>query len=205
MALRLITAPEVQPLTLEEVKEHLRVDFSDTDTLISAYIDAATSYVQGEHSFTGRALVTQTWELVVDHFPVHEIKIPLPPLQSIESIKYDDADGNEVTLATDQYYVDDVSEPAWVVPITGGWPASSGVLNAINAIRIRFIAGYPATTDSPPDLRANIPRAIKQAMLLYIGAFHEHRENEIVGLTTMRLPFAAEHLLAPWRVVVPFA
>jgi uncharacterized phiE125 gp8 family phage protein len=203
MALRLITGPTVQPLTLEEVKAHLRVDYSDADDLISAYIAAATSYVEGQYGFTGRALVTQTWELVIDHFPVHEIKIPLPPLQSIESIKYDGSDGLEVTLAADQYYVDDVSEPAWVVPITGGWPTA--VFDAINSVRIRFVAGYDATTDSPPDLRGNIPRAIKQAMLLYIGNFHEHREENIVGLTTMKLPFAAENLLRPFRVVIPFA
>jgi hypothetical protein len=79
------------------------------------------------------------------------------------------------------------------------------VLDAINAVRIRFVAGYDATSDSPPDLRSNIPRAIKQAMLLYIGNFHEHREENIVGLTTMKLPFAAENLLRPFRVVVPFA
>jgi uncharacterized phiE125 gp8 family phage protein len=203
MALRMITAPAVQPLTLEEVKQHLRVDYTDSDSIISAYIEAAASYVEGEHSFTGRALVTQTWELVIDHFPVHEIKIPLPPLQSIDSIKYDDTAGDEQTLATTQYYVDDVSEPAWVVPIVGGWPTA--VLDAINSVRIRFTAGYPATTDSPPDLRGNIPSAIKQAMLLHIGSFHEHREEQIVGLTTMQLPFAAENLLRPWRVVVPFA
>jgi uncharacterized phiE125 gp8 family phage protein len=203
MALRMITAPMVQPLTLEEVKEHLRVDYTEADSLISAYIEAATSHVEGEHSFTGRALVTQTWELVIDHFPSHEIKIPLPPLQSIDSIKYDDSAGDEQTLAADQYYVDDVSEPAWVVPIVGGWPTA--VLDAINAVRIRFTCGYPATVDSPPDLRGNIPRAIKQAMLLHIGSFHEHREEQIVGLTTMQLPFAAENLLRPWRVVVPFA
>lgn len=203
MALRLITAPAVQPLTLEEVKEHLRVDYTDADALITAYIEAATSYVQGRNGFTGRALVTQTWELVIDHFPLHEIKIPLPPLQSVESIKYDASDGLETTLATDQYWVDDVSEPAWIVPITGGWP--TGVLSAINAVRIRFVAGYPATDDSPPDLRGNIPGAIKQAMLLQIGNFHEHREENIVGLTTMKLPFASENLLRPFRVVVPFA
>jgi uncharacterized phiE125 gp8 family phage protein len=203
MALRLITAPAAQPLTLEEVKAHLRVDYSDTDSLISAYIDAATSYVEGEYGFTGRALVTQTWELVIDHFPIHEIKIPLPPLQSVQSIKYDASDGFETTIATDQYYVDNVSEPAWVVPITSGWP--SDVLSAVNSVRVRFVAGYPATTDSPPDLRANIPRAIKQAMLLHIGDFHEHREQNIVGLTTMKLPFASENLLRPFRVVIPFA
>src|SRR5262245_11010801 len=192
MALRLITAPAVLPLTLTEVKQHLRVDYTEADDLITAYIEAATSYVQGEFSYTGRALVTQTWQLVIDHFPVHEIKIPLPPLQSITSIEYDGTDGLPIILATDQYAVDDSSEPAWIVPTTAGWPTA--VLNAINAVRIEFIAGYPATSDSPPDLRANIPASIKQALLLLIGQFHEHREENVVGLIANRLPFASENL-----------
>src|SRR5262245_425152 len=203
MALRRIVAPTVEPLTLAEVKEHLRVDHNASDSIIEAYIAAATSYVDGEFGVLGRALVTQTWELVIDHFPVHEIKIPLPPLQSVTSIKYDDPDGFEQTLATDQYYVDDASEPAWVVPVVGGWPTA--VLQAVNSVRIRYVAGYDPTTDSPPDLAGNVPQAIKQAMLLLIGNFHEHREQNIVGLTTMTLPFAAQNLLRPWLSWIPFA
>jgi uncharacterized phiE125 gp8 family phage protein len=206
MGIKRITAPSVAPLTLQQVKDHLRVDHSDTDSIIGLYLDAATAYVDGEFGFLGRALVTQTWELTIDAFPTHEIKIPLPPLQSVESIKYDDAAGAEQTLvASTDYYVDASSEPAWIVPATGGWPTSSSVFDGINAVRVRFIAGYEPTTDSPPDLRANVPTSVKQALLLLIGNFHEHREENIVGLTTMKLPFAAENLLRPYRVVVPFA
>ena len=203
MGLRLIAAPAVLPLTLAETKEHLRVDDTDSDNLITTYIEAATSYVDAEYGYLGRALVTQTWELVIDGFPLHEIKVPLPPLQSVVSVRYDDTAGDEQTLPADQYYVDDASEPAWIVAASGGWP--TGVLDALNSVRVRFVAGYDPTTDSPPDLRANIPRAIKQAMLLLIGSFYEHREQNIVGLTTMQLPFAAQNLLMPHRVVIPFA
>lgn len=203
MALKPITAPAVLPLTLAEVKEHLRVDHSDEDNLISLYIQAATSFVDGENGFLGRALVTQTWELVIDTFPTHEIKIPLPPLQEVESVKYDDSDGNEQTLATDGYWVDDALEPGWIVPATAGWP--SDVLDAVNAVRVRFIAGYPATEDSPPDLRANVPASIKHAMLLHIGSMYGQREDMVIGTIVNKLPFGAEQLLRPFRVTVPIA
>jgi uncharacterized phiE125 gp8 family phage protein len=203
MGLKPITPPSVQPLTVEEVKAHLRVDHTDEDSLIALYIAAATSFIDGEYGFLGRALVTQTWELVLDNFPLHEIKIPLPPLQEVESIKYDDADGNEQVVSTLEYWVDDASEPAWVVPTTGGWP--TGILDAINAVRVRFLAGYPETTDSPPDLRANIPVSIKQAMLLHIGSMYAQREDVVIGTIVTKLPFGAEQLLRPYRVVIPFA
>lgn len=201
MALRLITAPAVEPLTLTEVKAHLRIVDSDADTLIATFLRAAVDHVDGKDGFLGRALVTQTWELVLDKFPDIEIKIPLPPLQSITSIKYDDGAGTEQTLATDQYAVDTVSEPGWVVPVTS-WPST---IVAINAVRIRFVAGYPADASSPPNLAANVPGAIKAALLLTIGSFYAHRETIVVGGAAVLLPWGAEQLLRPYRVQLGMA
>lgn len=197
MALRLITAPTVEPVTLVEAKAHLRVDHSDDDTLIGLLIESARHYIDGPEGFLGRAIITQTWELVLDEFPTNEIRIPLPPLQSVTSVIYDDADGNEQTVDAADYAVDTASEPGWVVPSTAGWPT---VFEGINAVRIRFVAGYAPSIDSPPDLRANVPGSIKAALLLLIGALYEHREQTIVGQATTELPWGAEHLLRRHRM-----
>jgi len=198
MAIRLIAAPAVEPISLVEAKAHLRVDHTDDDALIAIYIQAARAYVDGKDGFLGRALVTQTWELVLDEFPTDEVRIPLPPLQSIESIKYDDGAGDEQIFDPASYFVDNVSDPyGWVVPVTSGWPST---FDAINAVRIRFVAGYSPTTDSPPNLTSNIPASIKAAMLLHIGSLYSYRENVVVGLITSKLPFASEQLLRPYRV-----
>lgn len=203
MSLRLITAPSVEPLSLAEVKEHLRVSSTDEDTKIAMCIAAARSHVEGPYGFLGRALVTQTWELVLDTFPTNEIKIPLPPLQSVSSIKYDDAAGDEQTVDTADYSVDDVSQPGWVVPSTSGWPTT---FEGVNAVRVRFVAGYDADDSvSPPDLTANIPADIKAAMLLHIGSMFEHREQVIVGQTAVALPWGAEQLLRPYRMQLGMA
>jgi len=198
MALRLITAPSVEPLTLAETKQHLRVDATDDDTLIASYIAAARNYCDGQYSWLGRALVTQTWELVIDTFPTSEIVIPLPPLQSVISVKYDDSSGVEQTVASTNYFVDNVSEPGWVVPIASfNWPTT---LDGINAVRIRYIAGYPPDASSPPDLRANIPFTIKAGMLLMIGNLYENREDNVAGTIINKMPFGTENLLRPHRV-----
>lgn len=202
MALRLITVPAVEPLTLAEAKAHLRVDHTDEDSLIQTYISAATSYVDGENGFLGRALVTQTWELVLDEFPAEEIKIPLPPLQSIDSIKYDDSAGVEQTLDPSEYEADTVSVPGWVVPIPSGWPTT---IDAINSVRIRFTAGYAPSSDSPPDLTANVPGAIKAALFLTIGSLYAHRERVAAGQIVTQLPWGAEQLLRPYRVYLGMA
>ncbi len=202
MALRLITAPTVEPISLTEAKAHLRVNHSDDDTIIGALITAATSFVDGPSGFLGRALVAQTWELVIDEFPTSEIQIPLPPLQSVVSVKYDDTAGIEQTLASTDYYVDDASEPGWIVPISTGWPST---IDAINAVRVRFIAGYDSDAASPPDLTANIPGAIKAAMLLHIGALYEHRETVVVGQVATELPWGADQLLRRFRIHLAMA
>ena len=203
MALQLIAAPAVEPLTLAEVKKHLRVIDDDEDDLISLYITAARAHVDGESGFLGRALVTQTWELVLDRFPVNEIRVPLPPLQSVVFIKYDDPGGVEQVVSPSDYFVDTVSEPGWIVPVEGAaWPST---ISAVNSVRVRFVAGYPPTSDSPPDLIRNVPYNVKAAMLLLIGGFYANRENTVVGTIVNNLPFGVESLLRPDRVKIGMA
>lgn len=202
MGLRLITEPTVEPLSLAEVKEYLRITDTDEDASIRILIKAARKHIEGPYGFLGRALVTQTWELVLDEFPANEIKIPLPPLQSITSIKYDDGDGNETTLADTEYTVDNVSEPGWVVPVSSGsWPTT---FEGINAVRIRFVAGYESAAnspvDSPAEYSANVPDDIRSAMLLLIGSMYEHREEIQVGSAAVALPWGAIALLRPHRI-----
>jgi uncharacterized phiE125 gp8 family phage protein len=200
MALRLITAPVVEPITLVEAKSHLRVDHDADDVLIASMIQSTRGYCE---QWTARAFITQTWELVIDEFPTNEVQIPLPPLQSVTSIKYDDGAGVEQTLGTLEYEVDDVSQPGWVVPVTTGWPST---FEGINAVRIRYVAGYDPGTDSPVDLAANVPPSIKAAMLLYLGQLYENREDVVVGTVVNRMPTGSiEHLLRPYRVALGMA
>ncbi len=83
MQLKIITDPAAEPLLLEAVKNHLKVDGAEDNVLIKALIKSARLTAENE---TGRAFITQTWRLYLDvAYP--EIEIPRPPLQSIESIK----------------------------------------------------------------------------------------------------------------------
>lgn len=217
MALRLITPPAIQPVTLTEAKNHLRVDSAEEDSTISLMIDIATGHVDGPNGFLGRALVDQTWELVVDNFPaasgggattwsfgtqaLDQIKIPIPPLLSIVSVIYDDTAGIPQTLPPLSYTVDNVSEPGWIVP-DGAWPATFA---GINSVRIRFRAGYIDLSNSPPT--GFVPADIKGALLLYIGSLYANREEVIVEgrQVPVELPWGADRLLRRRRVEVSMA
>lgn len=191
MGLKLITPAAADPVSIDDAKAALRIDFADDDSDLSSSITAATRHAE---RFTGRAFIDQTWELVLDKFPSNEIELKKPPLIEIVSIKYDDTDGNEQTLDPSRYTVDSVSEPGWVVPVGGSWPSS---FDAINAVRIRYRAGYLDNGVSPPT--ENVPQDIKRAILLEVGTFYAQRETLVIGQTVAQLP-AWENLLRHHRV-----
>lgn len=184
MALRLITAAS-SPVTLAEAKAHVYVTHANDDALIQLYIDAATANLDGRDGILGRALGTQTWELVMDSFPVGPIQFPLPPLQSITSVKYFNVAGLEVTLGAAQYNVDAASEPGWVSPVSS-WPAT---FPTINAVSIRFVAGY-----------TQVPAAIKAAILLMAGDLYAIREANVVG-TIVAVNPTVMALTYPYRMI----
>src|SRR6185295_4859943 len=97
-------------------------------------ITVARQYVDAISGWLGRALMTQTWALAGNGLsipasaccgstPSGAIEIPWPPLQSVTSIKYLDANGQEQTLPPADYTVDTISEPGLVIPATA-WPGS---------------------------------------------------------------------------------
>lgn len=194
MWLQQTSAPAETPITLAEAKAHLRVLHSQEDALIEALIWAATVHLDGRHGALGRCLVTQSWEYRLNCLPLWgRIEIPLPPLQSVASVKYIDEAGDEQTLATDQYVVD---TGTYVGRIRRAydvvWPFSR---DEEHAVRIRFTAGYGAAED--------VPQPIKQAMLLMIGHLYRNRESvreTTPGSDIIEVPLAAEYLLSPYRI-----
>ena len=200
MSLRLITAPAALAVSLDDMKLWLRIEEAATaeDDLIEALIRATVANIDGRDGWLGRALVQQTWELVLDCFPTCEIQIPLPPLQSVTSIKYDDAGGVEQTVPAENYTVDNAGRVGWVIPNSHArWP---GTFRGVNAVRIRFVAGYADDGNSPPDLAANVPEPIKLAIKRAVATHYENRENVVIGVSATPLPGAANALLAPYRV-----
>jgi uncharacterized phiE125 gp8 family phage protein len=173
MPLILETAPENDPVTMDEVKEHLRVDFGDEDALIAGFIKAATQRLDGRDGSLGRCLITQTWKLTLDRFE-NEVVIPLPPCQSIDAITYIDPDGATQTLAPTEYQVFALGsvEGAKLRPAFGkSWPS---IRNVPEAVTITFTAGFG---DDPDD----IPEPIRTAIKLRVGHLFEHRGSAAIG------------------------
>ena len=192
MGLVLVTAPATEPVTLVEAKAHLRVDVGDDDALISGLVKGAREQFESD---TRRALVTQTWDLVLDAFPAEaELKLPLPPLASVTSITYKDQDGNVLTYPAANYVVD-TSELFGRIVLKSGFTWPSTTLWAAGAVLVRFVAGYGAA--------AAVPQGAKQAILLLVGHWYENREAVAVqpGLTAVDLPMAYDRLMWQMRAL----
>lgn len=192
-----ITQPEVEPVSLEETKAHLRVDGSDEDALISALIVAARQWAENE---IGYVTVQRQLRLLLDGWPasgVDTITLPRSRLISIDSVEYVDRDGATQTWANTNYVADTASVEGRLLRAPGvAWPETRAQRQAV---RITYTAGWPDDGASPPDYAANVPQAIKQAILLMVGHWYEHREAVNIGNIVTPLEFAAKALLAPYR------
>jgi uncharacterized phiE125 gp8 family phage protein len=186
-------APAEMPVGLEEAKLHCRVDHSAEDAHITALIAAATAHLDGWTGILGRALVNQTWRQTFPGFPSGAvIGLALAPIQSIASITYHDGSNVEQTLAPAVYaLLDDQLGPFVTLQVGQSWPATFA---REDAVTVTYVGGYgPTRTDVPP--------AIRQAMLLLIGHWYEHRQAVVNGATTAQLPLAVQALLGPYRRV----
>ena len=139
MPLRIITPPAIEPVTLTELKAHLRITHDDEDSILATYLQAARMYA--ETTLCWRAFIEQELEMTKDYFP-SVFSLPRPPLQSVTSITYRLRDGTVETIDPADYIVDTDSEPARIVPaVDERWP--SDTLYPVNAVRVRYTAGYP--------------------------------------------------------------
>lgn len=178
-------------MSVAEVLDSFR---SDADAALTAQatlmIKALTRHAEAR---TGRVLITQTLELVLDDFPSHEIDLILPGVQSIESVKYVGTNGASQTLVDTAYVLDGDSTPAWLFPAANtAWPETYA---QANAVRVRFKAGYG-------DAEESIPEDIRLWIIAHATQILENPSGTI-DQAFKPLPFV-DALLDPYRVYRAF-
>lgn len=192
MGLRLITAAADYPVSLLELQKHCAAPETDFESILEICRKAATDEAE---KFTGRALIEQTWDLYLDEFPEDDIAVPLPPLIEVIGVYYRDTAGDEQTLSAATYIVDAAKEPGRIALAYGeSWPT---IQSRINAVRVRFKAGY---IDDASPAAANVPYAIRAAILMIAGTLFANRETIVIGQTATMLPWGAEQLLRRYKV-----
>lgn len=170
------TAP-VNPLfTLDQIKAHLCItdDLTETDAQITDLGDAVESYLDGNDGVLNRGLITQSWTLIRTGLRAL-MSLPLPPLQSVDEIRYLDNQGVQQILSASLYrvvYTGAVNRRAIIVIADNETYPSTD--SQIGNVEIDFTCGYgDSWNDIPPNAR--------QLALLLLASFYELRETEIVG------------------------
>jgi uncharacterized phiE125 gp8 family phage protein len=186
MALILTAPPAADPVTLAEAKAHLRIDGTAEDALVSSLILTARLHVEAA---LGLALITQSWSYLLDAWPEGAVRLPIRPLQSVSAVKLTAADGAVTTLPPVRYLLDGAGLPPRLVPVGGPLPEPGATALGIE---IAFIAGYG-------NAAADVPSPIRQAMLLLIAHWFEHREPA-QETAIARIPSAVSELLMPYRI-----
>lgn len=190
MKISLVSGPAAEPLTVAELKLHLRIGIDDEDALLASFITAARTHIE---IITQRSLVTQTWDYWLDRFPTQRrIELPRPPLQSVTGIYYIPDGASEATFAEDNYLVD-APFGAVCLGLNASWPGD--LLQAVNGVRIRFVAGYGSAG-------ADVPEPLRQAIRILAGDFYENRENAVVGqgVNVLSIPTGVLYLCQAYRI-----
>ncbi|MCL4766442.1 MAG: head-tail connector protein [Hyphomicrobiaceae bacterium] len=189
MGLVLTAAPAVEPITVDEAKAHLRIDHGEEDALLASLI--ATSRLQIEAA-VGIALITQSWSWRLDAWPdPSAVALPMRPVQSVDAVRIMAADGSIEALSPEQFLVDGASLQPRLLSTSGAWslPGARAL-----GIEIAFTAGFGgAASDVPPPIR--------QALLILVAHWYEHREAAGVGEAAARIPDPVSALLTPYRRV----
>lgn len=191
MALSLVTAPTVEPVSLAEAKLHCRVTSDEETPLLETLITAARERAERA---TRLALLTQTWDLVLDAFPPELfVELPKPPLASVTWVKYRDGAGAWQTWASTNYSVEAPSGPYAArgrinLLLGGSWPSTYGEAGDVS---IRFVCGVTAATA--------LPALLKTAMLLDIATFFQQREQVFTGVAVAELPCGSREIYASFR------
>ncbi|TPM36632.1 phage head-tail connector protein [Mesorhizobium sp. B2-3-5] len=183
MALKLIAAPEDDPVTLAEAKAHLNVFGDDDDALIQRLIAAAAASLDGPYGDLGRCLVSQTWQMTLDAFPRGAIVMPLPPTISVLSLTYINSAGVEIVeqldgtgdsppVVSEVFRVSGLGTERATITAVTAWPSTS---MRPEAITVTFKAGFAEFGD-------DLPQDLRNLVLARVGAAYAVRESTIIGI-----------------------
>ena len=187
MPLAVITPPEVKPVTLTKIKQHLRLDHNEDDEYLLGLLDAATLHVE---AVTGQFLISRTVRQYVEMIPAsRSICLEAWPVMSVEEVRGFDFDGNPNVFFAGNYRLDiRIDPPALILNANINYQAFS------NGIEIDIIVGYG-------EIGIDVPSNIIRAILVLIAHWYEFRGALPEGDETGLIPEGINALLAPIKRV----
>lgn len=186
-AVETTTPPASGPVSLEDMKEHLRMDAGVPDGDIAGLIREATAAVE---TFARIRIMPQEVAITADAFPAggRPMALPVWPVRSVTSVSYVDGSGVDQIMPQEHWRLVKSSRPRKLAPAYGRiWPTA---LADYDAVVISVSCGYgPDEASVPPD----IVRAVK----MMAARLHDQRGEPVSGSIISEIPTPAESLLRP--------
>lgn len=181
----LLTGPASEPVSLADMKTHLRIDGEDQDAEITALIRAARFEVE---TFTGLRLISQTVQMTADAFGPGPMQLPVWPIISVDEVAYTDSAGEEQTLDAALWTLVRSRRPHLLAPAYGcTWPSTR---SDYDAVRITITCGYGADA-------ADVPDDIVRALMMIASERDAARGDHVVGSIVSPIPNGARAALFP--------
>lgn len=188
MPLTLVTPAVAEPVTLDEVKAHLRIGFDHDDDLLLSMIGRATGFLRKNNSLV---TVRETWKQSFRASSVRDAGAWLPlalwPASSISSVKYYDADDTLTTVSSGDYYAAGLTmNPPCVVPKSGGWGWGLSASHPL-PIEVTYVAGFGDAGD--------VPQMVKDIVTLLVTHAYEQRNAVDPGNYYQTIPWGLKAML----------
>ena len=185
----LLAGPSVEPITLGDAKQFLRVQHDDDDDIITALIAGSRIHVETQ---TRRALITQSWRLTRDVWPKTGCLALLPvPVHTLDAARVYRSDGTALALDVAGFVLDASGAPARLSFAHGVPPAPE---RSVSGIELDLTCGYG---DEPED----VPEPLRHAIRLLVAHWYENRGIVAAGGEAAVLPQGVPALIAPYRVL----
>jgi uncharacterized phiE125 gp8 family phage protein len=187
MPATLLVPAAVEPWTVADAKNFLRVEHDDDDAVIAGLIASARGQVE---ALTRRGLITQTWRLVLDRWPRDGRLAPrLAPLRAVMAARVYDAVGDAMTLDVERFVVDPVAStiaaPGWSLPMPG---------RDVGGIELDVVVGFG-------DDAADVPDVLRHAVRTLVAHWYDNRGLAAIGASVAMLPGSVSAMIASYRVL----
>jgi uncharacterized phiE125 gp8 family phage protein len=180
-----LTQPTAEPVTYSEAAAHLRLDGTAQQALIESYIKSARNVAE---AYTRRTFMPRSFRLVLDAWET-VVVLPKPPVTSINAVNVLLSNGSSVAVMPTAWRFLPGDGHAKVLFSNTSALALPGI--AAGGITLDYSAGYASAAD--------VPQAIKTAILLMVGYLYDVRVA-VGGDFSPTLPMAARALLEGYRV-----
>lgn len=188
-----LTTPSFEPVTVAELKTHLKITHSDEDTYLEGLIKTCRLTLE---QYTQRIWCNCQLQLSMPDFTYRWCELPYAADNTVvASVKYKDEDGVETTIASTEYNVITEYSPA-IIKFKSSFSTPSVNLYEGAAVKITYTTGAASA--------AGIGDNFKYALLLYAAYLYENREAMPYGVATRNapatLPMVVQNLLVSERI-----